>query len=41
MAQFPPDGGLADGSNIYDAPLTISPWGINGGYYYTKLTYSF
>lgn len=41
MAQFAPDGGLADGSNVYDAPLTISPWGINGGYYYTKLTYSF
>lgn len=41
MVQFPPDGGLADGSNIYDAPLTISPWGINGGYYYAKVTYSF
>ncbi|CAN7632421.1 TonB-dependent receptor [Phenylobacterium sp. LjRoot225] len=41
MKQFGPTGGLADGSNVYDAPLTISPWGINGGYYYTKLTYTF
>jgi iron complex outermembrane receptor protein len=41
MLQFPPAGGLADGSNVYDAPLSISPWGINGGYYYTKISYTF
>jgi len=34
------DGAPADGSNVYKAPLIISPWGINGGYDYTKLTYS-
>ena len=34
-------GGLADGNNVYEAPLGITPWGINGGYYYTKLTYTF
>jgi iron complex outermembrane receptor protein len=34
-------GGLVDGSNVYAAPIGITPWGINGGYYYTKLSYTF
>jgi len=41
MIQFPPSGGLADGSNVYDAPLGFSPFGINGGYYYAKVVVSF
>jgi len=41
VLQFPPSGGLADGSNVYDAPMGFSPYGINGGYYYGKLVYSF
>jgi len=41
MIQFPPSGGLADGSNVYDAPLSFSPFGINGGYYYAKVVVSF
>ncbi|MEO8300739.1 MAG: TonB-dependent receptor, partial [Rhizomicrobium sp.] len=32
---------LQDGSNIVGAPLGISPYGINGGYYYTRLTFKF
>ena len=31
----------ADGSNVYDAPIPFSPYGINGGYYYGRVTYSF
>jgi iron complex outermembrane receptor protein len=41
VIQFPPAGGLADGSNVYDAPMGFSPFGINGGYYYAKASYSF
>jgi iron complex outermembrane receptor protein len=41
VIQFPPAGGLADGSNVYDAPMGFSPFGINGGYYYTRLTFTF
>jgi iron complex outermembrane receptor protein len=41
VIQFGPSGGLADGSNVYDAPMGFSPYGINGGYYYTRLTYTF
>jgi iron complex outermembrane receptor protein len=33
--------GLVNGATIYNAPITITPWGVNGGYYYTKLTYTF
>jgi iron complex outermembrane receptor protein len=32
---------LQDGSNIVGAPLGISPYGINGGFYYTRLTFKF
>jgi iron complex outermembrane receptor protein len=43
-----PDGRLlisptqaADSSNVVGAPLGISPFGINGGFYYTRLTFKF
>ena len=32
---------LSDGSNVVGAPLGISPFGINGGFYYTRLTFNF
>ncbi len=32
---------LADGSNIVGAPLGISPYGVNGGFYYTRLSFDF
>jgi iron complex outermembrane receptor protein len=32
---------LQDGGNIVGAPLSISPYGINGGFYYTRLTFKF
>src|SRR5258705_868732 len=32
---------LQDGSNVVGAPLGISPYGINGGFYYTRLTFKF
>jgi len=32
---------LSDGSNTVGAPLAISPFGINGGFYYTRLTFNF
>jgi iron complex outermembrane receptor protein len=31
----------ADGSNVYDRPSSLAPWGINGGYYYARVTLSF
>ena len=31
----------ADGANVYDAPMGFSPFGINGGYYYGRVTYTF
>jgi iron complex outermembrane receptor protein len=31
----------ADGSNVYNAPLGFSPFGINGGYYYGKIVVTF
>ncbi len=31
----------ADGANVYNAPLAFSPFGINGGYYYGRVTYTF
>lgn len=27
--------------NVYNAPISITPWGINGGYYYAKVTFTF
>jgi len=36
-------GGLkpADGNNVFNEPLQFSPYGINGGFYYGKITVSF
>ncbi|CAN5188843.1 TonB-dependent receptor [soil metagenome] len=31
----------ADGSNVYNSPLGFSPYGINGGYYYGRVTLTF
>jgi len=31
----------ADGGHVYNAPLAITPWGIDGGYYYAKATFTF
>ena len=36
-----PSGRPASGSNVYNVPMTFSPFGINGGYYYTRLTFTF
>jgi iron complex outermembrane receptor protein len=32
---------LQDGGNIVGAPLSVSPYGINGGFYYTRLSFKF
>jgi iron complex outermembrane recepter protein len=32
---------LVNGGNVLDAPLTFSPYGINGGYYYAKVGFKF
>ena len=32
---------LVNGGNLLDAPLTFSPFGINGGYYYARMNVSF
>lgn len=32
---------LVNGGNVIDAPLTFSPYGINGGYYYARMNVSF
>ncbi len=31
----------ADGNNVYGEPAGFSPYGINGGYYYGRVTYNF
>ena len=33
--------GPLDGSNVWNGPLGITPYGVNGGYYYGRLTYTF
>jgi iron complex outermembrane receptor protein len=38
---FIPGVGLADGNNVYQEPAQFSPWGIDGGYYYVRATYTF
>ena len=30
----------ADGNNVFGEPAGFSPYGINGGYYYGRVTYS-
>ncbi|MCW1381400.1 TonB-dependent receptor [Novosphingobium sp. KCTC 2891] len=35
------DGRPTNGGNIYGAPITFTPWGINGGYYYARATFTF
>jgi iron complex outermembrane receptor protein len=30
-----------DGNNVYGEPATFSPYGINGGYYYGRVTFTF
>jgi iron complex outermembrane receptor protein len=39
----PTPGGTrpADGANVYNVPVGFSPWGINGGYWYGKVTVTF
>ncbi len=32
---------LVNGGNVFDAPLTFSPYGINGGYYYARINFNF
>ena len=34
-------GKMADGNNVYKEPIQFSPYGINGGYYYAKVTFDF
>jgi iron complex outermembrane receptor protein len=34
-------GGISDGGVVYDAPITFSPYGINGGYYYARVNFKF
>jgi iron complex outermembrane receptor protein len=34
-------GVISDGTNIFDAPVGFSPFGINGGYYYGRMTFTF
>jgi hypothetical protein len=31
----------ADGHHVLNFPLPFAPWGINGGYYYARVTLSF
>jgi iron complex outermembrane receptor protein len=31
----------ADGHHVLDFPLPFAPWGIDGGYYYGRVTYTF
>ena len=35
------DGAPADGNNVFGEPAQFSPYGINGGYYYGRVTYTF
>lgn len=34
-------GRPANGGNVFAGPITFTPWGINGGYYYARATYTF
>jgi iron complex outermembrane receptor protein len=35
------NGAPASGALVYHVPLTFSPYGSNGGYYYGRLTITF
>ncbi len=35
------NGKPADGNNVYGEPAQFSPYGINGGYYYGRVTFTF
>jgi len=37
----PGGGGAADGNAVYKEPDQFSPFGIDGGYYYGRVTYTF
>ena len=37
----PGGGGAADGNAVYKEPDQFSPFGIDGGYYYGRITYTF
>ena len=41
VVPYVPGVGMVDGNNVYNEPDQFSPYGINGGYYYAKLTLSF
>lgn len=32
---------IVTGGNVYDSPMTFSPYGINGGYYYGRINFNF
>lgn len=34
-------GRPANGGNVFDSAMTFTPWGINGGYYYARATFTF
>jgi iron complex outermembrane receptor protein len=34
-------GRPASGGNVFSAPIGFTPWGINGGYYYARATFTF
>jgi iron complex outermembrane recepter protein len=36
-----PGSGMSDGNNVYGEPMQFSPYGINGGYWYGKITWAF
>ena len=41
IATVPGTTTLVNGGNVFDAPLTFSPYGINGGYYYGRVKLAF
>ena len=32
---------VVNGGNVYDSPMSFSPYGINGGYYYGRINFDF
>ena len=34
-------GRPTNGGNVYNSPVSFTPWGINGGYYYARATLNF